>query len=121
MVSMRKSLVLLGILFLIQSVFAAPWDFLRVSTDTAQVINPVVIWVLMLISLGIFAISVIALKKKGSQRLLFVSGAFGLFFLKGVLSLVDIYVSPGIFMNFAVQGVFDLLILIALFIAIFRK
>ena len=118
---MKKILVLLGILFLIQSVFAAPWDFLRVSTSTAQVINPIVVWVVMLISLGLFTISIIALKKKGSQRLLFVGGAFGLFFLKNLLGLVDLYISPGIFMNFAVQGVFDLLILASLFIAIFRK
>jgi hypothetical protein len=118
---MKKILVLLGVLFLIQSVFAAPWDFLRVSTSTAQVINPIVVWAVMLISLGLFTISIIALKKKGSQRLLFVGGAFGLFFLKNLFGLIDLYISPGIFMNFAVQGVFDLLILASLFIAIFRK
>jgi len=117
-----KKLLSLGFLLIIlQSVFAAPWDFLRVPTEIANAINPIVIGLLFIVSLLILIIAVLAFKKKNSQRLLFVSGAFALFFLKSALSLIDLYVSPGIFMNFAVQGVFDLLIIGALFIALFRK
>jgi len=114
-------LIPITLVLFLSSVFAAPWDFLRIPTEIANTINPVVVWLATIISLIVVVVSLLALKKKKSQRLWFVSGAFGLFFIKSVLGLVDLYISPGIFMNFAVQGVFDLLIIVALFLALFRK
>ena len=100
---------------------ATPWDFLRIPTSLASTINPVVMGLLFLVSLGLFGIAVLAVKKKRSRRLILVAGAFGLFFIKSALGLIDLYVSPGIFMNFAVQGVFDLLIIGAFAIALLKK
>ena len=76
---------------------------------------------MFLVSLGLLIVALLAFKKKGSKRLALVVGAFGLFFIKSALGLLDLYVSPGIFMNFAVQGVFDLLIIGAFAIALLKK
>jgi hypothetical protein len=76
---------------------------------------------LFLVSLGLLIVAVLAVKKKGSKRLMLVAGAFGLFFIKSALGLIDLYISPGIFMNFAVQGFFDLLIIGAFAIALFKN
>ena len=117
-----KKLFLFGIASLVPSVvFAAPWDFLRGPTEFAQAAIPVVAWIVMVIALGVAIVSFLALRKKKSKRLLFVSAAFGLFFIKTVLNLADLYYSPGSFMNAGVQGIFDLLIIGALFTALFRK
>ncbi len=118
---MKKIFVLGFLLFLLQGVFAAPWDFLRIPTEMATTLNPIVMWLVFIVALVVMIISLLALKRKNTQKLLFVSVAFSLFFLNSALSLLDLYASPGIFMNFAVQGVFDLLIIGALFIALFRK
>jgi uncharacterized membrane protein len=109
------------VLFLLKGVFAAPWDFLRIPIELASTINPIVIGLLVIVSLIVMLISLIALKKRKTQKIAFVSLAFILFFIKAVLVLTDLYFSPGIFMNFAVQGFFDLLIVASLFMALFRK
>ena len=110
------------ILLLCASAFAAaPWDFLRPTLAAADAISPVITAIVLLISAFIFGIALLAYKKKKSQALLWVSVAFGLFVLKRILYLVDLYVSPGVFMNFAIESIFDLLILASLFLAIFRK
>ena len=117
-----KKLIAFGALSLIPSVaLAAPWDFLRGPTDLAMSVSPIVAWLALVIAFGVMVVSVLALKKKKSRRLLLVSAAFGLFFIKLALNLVDLYVSPGFFMNIGVQSVFDLLIMGALFTALFRK
>jgi hypothetical protein len=102
-------------------VFAAPWDFLRPVYEFAAVFTFLFVWLLAIVSIVLLLISIKALRKKHSRRLLLVSGAFGLFALKSVLNLVDFYFSPGFFMNFSVQGLFDLLIILALFIALFKE
>jgi hypothetical protein len=122
MIFLKKLMVGLSLLFALQSVFAAtPWDFLRIPAQIAGVINPVVMGVLFLVSLCLFVVALLAFKKKGSKRLMLVAIAFGLFFIKSFLGLIDLYASPGIFMNFAVQGVFDLLIIGAFAIALLKK
>lgn len=118
---MRHGLFCLFLLISSVFVFAAPWDFLRPATEIANVINPIIVWGLGIISLVLFLIAVKALRKKSSKRLMLVTLAFGLFALKSVLNLMDLYFSPGIFMNFAVQGFFDFFILVALFIALFKE
>lgn len=100
---------------------SAPWDFLREPVYWVGLIEPATLWVLLLVSAGLFAIALMALKKKSSSKLKWVSGAFGLFFLKSLLLAVDFYFSPGSFMNSSVSGFFDLLIMLAFFVALFRK
>lgn len=118
---MKKISILILMILTLGTVFAAPWDSLKIIPDIAVQLNLVVEWLLVIVSLLVLSISAIALKKTKSQKLAFVTIAFGLFFLKSVLNLIDIYFSPGFFMNFAVQGLFDLLIIASLFIALFRK
>ncbi len=118
---MRRLLIILLLTFLVNGVFANPWDFLRIVPETAALINPILIWALLLTSIIILIISIISLKKTKSQRLLFVTIAFTFFFINSFLNVVDFYFSPGYFMNFAVQGLFDFLVILSLFIAIFRK
>lgn len=114
----------LAVLFisLISAVFAAePWDFLREPINWLWVVEPLVLWVLLFVALGLFVISILAYRKKRSEKLAWVSAAFGLFFLKALLLVIDIYYSPGDFVNKAVAGFFDLLIIGSLFIGLFRK
>jgi hypothetical protein len=103
-------------------VFAsAPWDVLRPGIELATLFNPLILFVSLIISLVLVIISFLAWNKSKSKRLLIVFGAFSLFFIKSILMVLDFYFSPGIFMNFAVQGFFDLLIIGILFIALFKK
>ncbi len=113
--------VSLFFLFLASVVFAAPWDPLRAPAAAIGIIEPVIVWVLLLVSLGIFAISALAWKKKKSSKLAWVSAAFALFFIKSLLVVLDLYVSSGNFFNYSIQSFFDLLIIAGLFVAIFRK
>jgi len=100
---------------------SAPWDFLREPINFVGIIEPFTLWVLLVSSIGMLGIAILALKKKSSSKLKWVAGAFGLFFLKSALMVVDYYFSPGDFMNKAILGFFDLCIMVAFFIALFRK
>ena len=100
---------------------SAPWDFLREPTVWVGVIEPITLWGLLIVSALLFGIAILALKRKSSSKLGYVAAAFGLFFIKSFLMVVDVYFSPGDFMNKAILGFFDLLIMAGLFIALFRK
>ena len=118
---MKKLIALSGLALLPSIALAAPWDFLRAPMDGVMTISPIVAWVVVIIALGVAIVSLLAVKKKKSRRLMIVSGAFVLFFIKSALALADLYVSPGTFMNVSIQGFFDLVIIGALFIALFKK
>ena len=107
--------------FLEGIVLVAPWDFLREPVNFFVIVEPVTLWVLLIVSIALLSIAILALKKKPSTKLKWVTGAFGLFFLKSLLMVIDIYFSPGEFMNTSIKGFFDLCIMIAFFIALFRK
>ena len=100
---------------------SAPWDFLREPAIWVGVIEPITLWGLLVVSAILFGISLLALKRKNSSKLKYVAGAFGLFFIKSLFMVVDVYFSPGEFMNNAIVGFFDLLIMVGFFIALFRK
>lgn len=104
-----------------QNVFAKPWGFLRFPVEVAQIINPIVVWLVIIFSSIILLIAFLSFRKKNSKRLLLVFIAFSFIFFQSFLNLIDFYFSPGVFMNPAVQGVFDLIIISALFIALFKK
>ena len=96
------------------------WDFLRPITEAASQLDPYIKILVFLLALGIFAISHLAYRKNKSKRLFFVSIAFGLFAVKWLIKLVDIFISPGLFLADSSENVFELLILLSLFIALFR-
>jgi hypothetical protein len=117
------SILFLGLVLLFAGNFvsAAPWDPLRPTVNLTAALEPLVNWLLLIVSGFIFGIAFLAWKKSSSKKLLWVSVAFGLFFAKRILSLADTYLSPGTFFNIPVQSAFDLAIMICLAIALFRK
>ena len=96
------------------------WDFLRPFTIMAAELDPYIKIVVFLLALGIFYISYRAYAKNKSKRLLFVSVAFALFAFKWLIKLIDIFFSPGTFLADSSENIFELLILLSLFIALFR-
>lgn len=96
------------------------WDFLRPLTEIAAQLDPYVKIIVFLLALGLFIISYLAYTKNKSKRLLFVSAAFAFFAIKWLFKLVDIFISPGLFLADSSENVFELLILASLFIALFR-
>ena len=97
------------------------WDFLRPLTDFATAIDPYAKIFVLLLAFGIFVVSVLAYRKVKSNKLLFVSIAFFLFSIKWLFQVFDIFLSPGNFLGDSSQTIFELLILVFLFLAIFRK
>jgi hypothetical protein len=83
--------------------------------------NELISWIALILSVIVLIISFLAYLKSKSKRLLLVFLAFSLFFIKSLLTVIDIYYSPGYFMNFAVQGFFDMLVITFLCIALFKK
>jgi len=120
---MKYGLGLFGLMlvFIMSTVFAAPWDFLRGPIQWIGLAEPVIVWLMLVVSAVVFGIALLAVRKKYSARLVLVSIAFGLFFLKSLLIMLDVYASPGNFMNYSLQSFFDLLIIGCLFVALFRK
>jgi hypothetical protein len=117
----RFGIMGLLLVFIVSVCFAEPWDFLRAPINWIELVSPAVVWLMLVVSAVIFCIAILALKKKYSQKLLFVAAAFGLFFLKSLLIVIDQYVSPGNFLNYGIQAFFDLLTIGCLFIALFWK
>ena len=99
----------------------ALWDFLRPLTQEAIQVDLYTRVIVFILSLAIFAISIIAFKRTRHNKMLFISIAFFLFAAKWALKLVDLMISPGEFFHRAAENVVELLILASLFIAIFKK
>lgn len=97
------------------------WDFLRPLTDFAGVFDPYIKIIVLLFAFAIFVVSLFAYRKSKSKKLLLVTIAFFLFALKWLTKVFDIFVSPGNFLSDASENVFEFLILLSLFSALFRK
>jgi hypothetical protein len=94
---------------------------LRLASSLAANLDIVTRFIVLVFSLAILVIAALAYKKTKSTKLLFVGLAFLLFAVKWLLKVVDLYLSPGTFFPDASENVFELFILVSLFIAIFRK
>jgi ABC-type Co2+ transport system permease subunit len=114
-------LTLLGLMAYCSVVLAAPWDVLREPIAEVGKLSPIFIWVLFIVSVVLLFISIKAMNKKKSERLAWVTAAFGVFSIKAFLIMADMYLSPGNFMNSSIQAFFDLVIMVSLFVALFRK
>jgi len=97
------------------------WDILRPVTEQAETFDIYTRYLVLIFSFIIFVIALKAYLKKKNQKLLLVLTAFTLFFIRGLLKVLDLYFSPGDFLSKAAQNVFELLILLALVMAIFRR
>ena len=98
-----------------------PWDPLKMLIAGAETLSAPIIWIVLILSIALFAIAFLAYRKNKTKKLLFVCIAFFLFAVKFVLMALDLYVSPGKFFSVPIGNVFDLAIMLLLFAAIFRK
>ncbi|MBN1941634.1 MAG: hypothetical protein JW772_05665 [Candidatus Diapherotrites archaeon] len=97
------------------------WDFLRPLDQIAVSMAMPVSVIVLIISIAIFAVSIMAYLKVKSRRMLFVSAAFFFFMLNWLLKTIDQFISPGMFFSVAAQGIVELIILGLLFLAILKK
>ncbi len=97
------------------------WDPLRPLEQASESLNIVSTVIVLLLSLGLFAISLKAYGKNNSNRFLLLSLAFGIMFAKFLIKLLDFFYSPGYFFSQAAQNVFDFFVLIALFASLIKK
>jgi hypothetical protein len=73
-------------------------------------------------SLGMFLVSALSYRKFRNKKLIFVSVAFFVFFLKGVIQSIGLFSAALEFLNTDVNmKVFDLIILLFLFIATLKR
>ncbi len=97
------------------------WDFLRPLTQQAVEIDLYTRIIVFVLSVAIFAVSLLAFRRSKSGKFAFVTIAFFLFAVKWALKIADSFVSPGEFFHRAAENLCELLILASLFIAIFKK
>jgi len=71
-------------------------------------------------SLGLFIISLVSYLKYKNKKLLFVSAAFFIFLLKGIVMSSNAFVEE-FSMSMILFGVLDLVVLIALFVATLKR
>ena len=73
-------------------------------------------------ALGMFIVSFLSYKKSKNAKLIFVSSAFFIFFVKGIIQSLGVFSLETSFLNSTnTMNVFDLLILILLFIATLKR
>ncbi len=123
MFCLKLRFFLISLVFFIPSVFAEGhlWDFLRPAAEMAGSYDFFTRVIVLVLTLGLAGVSFLAYNKAKSQKLLFVLIAFGLFALKWLLKVLDLFISTGAFFSDASENVFELLILASLFYALFVK
>ncbi|MCK4883312.1 MAG: hypothetical protein KAS30_00445 [Candidatus Diapherotrites archaeon] len=97
------------------------WDILRPVTNQAVAFDFFTSIIVFVLSLALFAVSILAYRRTKSRRFVFVTIAFFLFATKSALNMIDLFVSPGYFFHKAANNIFELGILVCLFLAIFKK
>ena len=97
------------------------WEALRPISDVAKDIDLPIKFIVFLLALAIFIVSVLAYQKSKSKRLLLVSLAFLLFSLKWLVKIIDIFYSPGEFLADSSENIFELGILLSLLVALFYR
>ncbi len=119
---MLKKSFLLFFVSLIPLAFAkGPWDLLRPVVSMAYSFDNITKFLVFIFSLVLFFIAVKAYFKTKSRRFLLIGGAFSLFAFKWLLKILDLFLSPGTFLPDASENVFELFILVFLFVALFFK
>lgn len=97
------------------------WNSLRPFESVSESMNTVTTMAVLLLSLGLFYISLRAHDKKPTNQFLLLSIAFGIFSLKFLIQTIDIFYSPGYFFSPAAKNVFDFFVLAALFASLIKK
>jgi len=73
-------------------------------------------------SFGLFSVSILSYKKSKNRKLIFVSTVFLLFFIKGIILSLSLFLPDfNIYITIPILAIFDLLVLFLLFIATLKK
>jgi hypothetical protein len=89
--------------------------------DTKFTFFDLVLILVLAVAVVLTIIATLAYSKKRNERLLFVAGAFFLFSIKAALKLIDNFlVSEYAYIGIGIQTL-ELLILVSLFLALFKK
>jgi hypothetical protein len=85
------------------------------------IVNSIIYGFLTVFSFGLWVISILTYQKSKNKKILFVNIVFLLFLLKGLLLSLSIFFSGFLdFLTIPMFAVFDLLILVLLFIAVLK-
>ena len=120
-------LAIIGVILLVGGVMLAEnthtpvWDLVRPVQGVSESLTMLTTIIVLLLSAGMFVISLKAYAKNSSPRFLLITLAFGLFTAKFLIKLIDFFYSPGLFFSPASQNVFDLFVLVALFASLLKK
>ncbi|HLC76567.1 MAG TPA: hypothetical protein VJH04_00010 [archaeon] len=117
------ALIVLAAVYLlgVESVTNGSFSLNSGGRDTQFTFYDLTLFVVFAVSLALAVISYSAYNKKQSNRLFFVALAFFLFMLKSVLKIVDNFVIGNYsYIGISIQTL-ELLILLSLFYAIFKK
>jgi len=77
---------------------------------------------LTVFSIGLFIISFLSFLKSHNKKLLFVTGVFLLFLIKGLLLSISLFIEiPTEIVSIQIFGIFDLTVLLLLFMATLKK
>lgn len=126
---MENKTIQFAIIALALLLFIAP-AFAQINsiTDPLRDFTNSLIWldfftrhIVLLLSAFIFFISLKAYHQAKSQKLLLICIAFGVFTFKWILEVLDLYFSPGTFFPLHAENFAELIILLSLFFALFRK
>ena len=122
-VAIYAVLILLTVLFFGFSEYASerPFHFQFGGRDTIFSFYDVSLFVVLIVSVALTVVSTAAYVRKKNERLFFVAFAFFMFSVKSALKIADNHlVGPYSYMGISIQTL-ELLILLSLFFAIFKK
>jgi hypothetical protein len=84
--------------------------------------NSIIYGFLTIFSLGMFIVSILSYKRSKNTKILFVTMVFFVFFLKGILLSLSIFiVEINDIITIPILGLFDLLMILLLFMATLKK
>lgn len=85
------------------------------------IVNSIIYGFLTVFSFGLWAISIFTYQKSKNKKILFVNIVFLVFLIKGILLSLSIFLSDFLdFLSIPMLAVFDLFILVLLFIAVLK-
>lgn len=97
------------------------WDFLRPITQEAVYLDSFTRAVVFGLAVFLFVVAILAYNRTKSNRMLFVTIAFFFIAAEWTLNVLDLFLSPGEFFHRAAANIFELVALLSLFMAIFKK
>ena len=93
-----------------------------VEMDIGTMESIIIYAFITIFSIGLFSVSILSYNKSKNKKLLFVSTVFFLFFIKGIILSLSLFLPDlNITVTIPVLAVFDLLVLFLLFIATLKK